>query len=206
MKKLIPVVVMLSVLLSLIGCAGKPKMVGDETILSGQEMPKWVGDPNRESDKDFKAYVGTSRNFTTMQEARNDARMAAYEQALEALGTYGKRRVSRVLAAAGVVDDIINSGMADEAVGSFESMGILRPDVAEWHDQQVQRQEQGRVRNYFRSFCLVRVSRNAPQEFAEQLLEERWQQAKEEADRRNMERAIELNRQMNNEGELEANY
>jgi hypothetical protein len=124
-------------------------------------------------------------------DARTDARMNAYIQAIDAAGMQGKRMFDQVASQVGASSDILTPGIVQDEMTRLKSQGVALGDVKQWHVEQWELLEQGSVRRYFVVHCLFQMPRDAPKQFMENLLQAK---AAAEADaqvRENINRALE---------------
>jgi hypothetical protein len=185
------VVTLLLVMGLLGGCAGKMARDGSRRQISGGDRPAWVDNPDKESSKSVKAFAGMSRQYAMESDARTDARMNAYIQAIDAAGMQGKRMFDQVASQVGASSDILTPGIVQDEMTRLKSQGVALGDVKQWHVEQWELLEQGSVRRYFVVHCLFQMPRDAPKQFMENLLQAK---AAAEADaqvRENINRALE---------------
>jgi len=181
----------------LIGCAGGRKLMeGQRTQVAGGERPAWVDNPQKESTKELKAFAGLSRQFAMESDARTDARMNAYIQAIDAVGLQGKRMFDQVASLVGASTDILNPGVVQDEMTRLKGQGVAMGEVQEWHVEQWEMLENGALRRYFVVQCLFLMPKDAPKQFMENLLKA---QAASEVDaqvRVNINRALEKMEEM----------
>jgi hypothetical protein len=179
------------------GCAStKPPMEGAKVQLSGGERPSWVDNPNKESDKQNKAFTGVSRQYAMEQQARNDARLNAYIQAIDNMGVYGKRKINQVASEVGVSTDIVNPGIVQDEMTKLKSEGAAMGDVKEWHVEKWQMYEGGRWRDYYIVDCLFIMPREAVKEFMENVLKQQAAAAQVQKEKENINRALDKMKEM----------
>lgn len=173
------------------GCGGsKPPMEGTKQLLSGEKIPSWVNNPQKESDKKRKAFVGISRQFAMEQQARNDARLDAYKQAIDDMGAYGERKIYQVVSEMGMSNDIVNPGIVQDEMTRLRSRGIAMGEITEVHVQHWTKYDAGRWRDYYVVRCLFLMPREAVKQFMEDVLKKQADIAEAEKERANLMRAI----------------
>ncbi len=175
----------------IIGCAStKPPMEGTKKLISGGDRPVWVDNPQKESNKENKAFSGISRQYAMEQQARNDARLNAYVQAIDNMGVYGKRKINQVISEVGVSTDIVNSGIVQDEMSKLKSEGVAMGDVNEWHVEKWQMFEGGRWRDYYIVYSLFMMPREAVKDFMESVLKRQAQAAEIQKEKENLNRAL----------------
>ncbi len=183
MHKLRFLVACLLVVGLVIGCAGtKPPMDGDKQQLSKDDRPDWVNEPGKESNKNVKAFAGISRQFAMERDARQDAKITAFGEALTSMGTFGKMLIEQASSNAGIATSIINPGVADNILSEWKAKGGVLGDIPEWHIERWREFSDGRWNEYYVATCLFLMPRDAAKQFAQQILE---QQAISEQDAEN---------------------
>ncbi len=182
--------------LILTGCAGKKLADGQSRMVDAPDRPVWVDEPERESNSEFKAYAGVSRQYSMEQQARNDARLNAYVQAIDDMGVYGKRKIQQVASEVGVSSDIVNPGIVQDVMTKLKSEGVALGEVVEWHIQHYEMKEGNRIRPYTVATCLFKMPRTAAQDFMEQVLAQQALAAENEQLRENINRALERMKEM----------
>jgi hypothetical protein len=182
--------------LILVGCAGKKLADGQSRLLEAPERPVWVDEPERESNRDYKAYAGVSRQYSMEQQARNDARLNAYIQAIDDMGVYGKRKIQQVASEVGVSTDIVNPGIVQDVMTKMKSEGVALGEVTEWHVLHYEMKDGNRMRPYVVATCLFKMPRTAAQDFMEQVLRQQELAAENEQLRENINRALERMKEM----------
>ena len=71
-----------------ISCAGnQTRPIGWEERLSEADPPEWTVKPAKFDNKQYKAFCGTSHNFSSDGEARDNATQNARKQIIDAIGT-----------------------------------------------------------------------------------------------------------------------
>ena len=174
------------------GCAGtKPPAEGEKQQLTGFDRPKWIDNPSKEDTKEAKAFVGVSRQYAMEQQARNDARINAYIQAIDNMGVYGKRKIDQVISEVGLSADIINPGVVQDEMTRLKAEGVAVGDVKEWHVEKWQMYMGGEWKTYYAVFCQFLMPREAVKKFMEDVLKKQAQAAEAERDRQNLNRALE---------------
>jgi hypothetical protein len=200
MKTLIRLVPLLLAALVLVGCAGGRKLAeGERRQLAGDNRPAWIDNPHKESTKEQKAFAGMSRQFAMEADARTDARMNAYIQAVDAAGLQGKRMFDQVASLIGASSDILTPGVVQDEMTRLKSRGVAMGEVREWHVEQWELLEKGKLRRYFVVHSLFLMPKDAPRQFMENLLQA---QAAAEVDaqvRENINRALEKMQELQSE-------
>ncbi len=179
------------VLLVLAGCGHKQMLDGGRKLVEGTDPPSWVIQPSKESDEDFKAYSGQSRQYAMEQQARNDARLNAYIQAVDDMGVYGKRKIQQVASEVGVSDDIVNPGIVQDEMTKMKSEGVALGEIEEWHIERWEMMDAGRIKTFYIARCLFKMPRGAAKEFLERVLQQQAAAAESAQQRENINRALE---------------
>ena len=191
--KIIAIIILAVFIAGIIGgCGGsKQLMEGEKKQITGQDKPDWIDNPRKEDTKTTKAFVGVSRQYAMEQQARNDARLNAYVQAIDNMGVYGKRKINQVLSEMGVSTDIVNPGIVQDEMTKLKSEGVAMGDITEWHIEKWQKYEGGRWRDYFAVYCLFSMPREAAQNFMEDVLKRQARAAEAQEEKENLNRALE---------------
>lgn len=191
MKAQFRMVIVMLVVGLLGGCAGNLALDGSRRQISGGERPSWVDNPEKESNKTIKAFAGMSRQYAMESDARTDARMNAYSQAIDAAGMQGKRMFDQVASQVGASSDILTPGIVQDEMTRLKSQGVALGDVKQWHVEQWELMEHGSVRRYFVVHCLFLMPRDAPKQFMENLLQAKAAAETDAQVRENINRALE---------------
>ena len=125
-----------------------PKPCGYQEHLGQPDRPKWVDEPRSADSRTHMAFVGVSAKYAAEAPARSDARLRAYEEATERLGTAVLREVTRVTAQEGLADEVINPAEVREEVTRLISSGHLVAQVDEYFVDRY-RLHQGQATQYF---------------------------------------------------------
>jgi len=183
--------------LVLVGCSGGRKLMeGNRRLVEGGERPAWVDNPQKESTKEVKAFAGLSRQFAMESDARTDARMNAYIQAIDAVGLQGRRMFDQVASLVGASSDILNPGVVQDEMTRLKGQGVAMGEVQEWHVEQWEMLENGALRRYFVVQCLFLMPKDAPKQFMENLLKAQAAAAADADVRQNINRALEKMQEM----------
>jgi type IV pilus biogenesis protein CpaD/CtpE len=190
MKKYLVQGMMILLALCLVaGCAAQRKYY--TKCLKGEETPNWVHEIGKQNTKKLKAFCGVSKQYSMEQQARSDARLDAYKQAIDDMGVYGKRKLHEVVSSAGVSTDIIDPAVVSDEMTKLKAIGVAIGRVKEYHVQFWEKVDEGGVRNYYVVYCLYLVPRDAVKKYMESVLKRQAALAKEERDRENINRALE---------------
>jgi hypothetical protein len=192
-------IALLCVLLASCGSKQAQMMDGQSRQISGGEQPGWVDDPQSalgKKDTEHKAYSGMSRQYAMEQQARTDARMDAYKQAIDDMGMYGKRKILQVLSEVGVTTDIVNQGVVQDEMTKMKSEGGVLGEVSKWHIERWEMLKSGQMKTYYVARCLFKMPRAAAKEFMENVLKRHADAAEAEKERANIHRALEKMKDM----------
>lgn len=174
-------------------------MEGSRRQISGGDRPSWVDNPQKESTKEMKAFAGLSRQFAMESDARTDARMNAYIQAIDAAGLQGKRMFDQVASLIGASSDILTPGVVQDEMTRLKGQGVAMGDVKQWHVEQWELLENGALRRYFVVQALFMMPKDAPKQFMENLLKAKAAAEADEQVRQNINRALEKMQEMQSE-------
>lgn len=177
----------------LLGCAGVPKHpVGYEEMVQGGERPKWVFHPTEFDTKSAKAFVGTSLDFAMEGQARDDAIKNARKQIIDAMGVYGKRKISEIITNTGLSADIINPAVVTDDATKLVSEATVATRAKDWVVEKWMRAEAVGVKYYYRVFVLVIFNNGDADKAVKDAIRREAEKAAEEQNRQNIERALEL--------------
>jgi hypothetical protein len=186
-------------LVSSCGLKNQSLQNGQSRQIAGGERPEWVNDPSSalgKKDTVHKAYAGMSRQYAMEQQARNDARLNAYFQAIDDMGIYGKRKIAQVTSEIGVSSDIVNPAIVQDELTKLKSEGVALGEIDKWHIERYEKNEGGKRRNFYIAHCLFKVPRSAAEQFIEKVLQKQAAVAESQKQKENINRAIELRKKM----------
>ena len=193
MKQLFVITILL---VFLIGCAASPpKPVGWEERLSppeGEDVPEWTTLPSRFDTEDAKGFCGTSHNFSSDGEARDNAIENARKQIIDAMGTFGRHVINEVISSVGNAGSILNPGVVRDDAIEMVSESLVSSRASEFFVERWSRVTPGGGISYFyRAYVLVLWNNDDAQQAISESIRRQAQEAQEEQDRRNIDRALE---------------
>ena len=193
MRKTLPLLGVLSALLLLLGaCASKHHPIGYEELLSGDDQPRWTLEPAREDSKEAKAFCGTSHNFASEAEARDNALQNARQQIIDAMGTFGQHMIDQVISSTGTASAILDPGMVLDDATRMVSEAEIRTRAREFHVQKWARTTQLGLEYYYRAYVLVNWSNADAEQAMADAIRNQAEARADEVDQRNINRALEL--------------
>jgi hypothetical protein len=184
------ILVTLAVLVVAVGC-GKPPEPGTEKCLKNCDRPGWVNEPDKESTKELKAFAGISHRFSTESDARRDARLEAYKEAVQSMGVYGKMKINQVISSIGGSVDILTPGVVTDEMTKLEAKGPAVGEVKEYNTEYWQKTSEIGPEYFYVTNALFLMPRDAVKEFMKGVLAAEKAQQRDEAVKRNIDRALE---------------
>ena len=196
MKKI--VVLFASVLL--LSCAGtRNQPIGYEEKVSGGEAPKWTMVPVEYDSKEAKAFCGTSHNFSSDAEARNNSLENARTQIVDAMGTYGKHMLQEVISSVGSAGSILNPGVVRDDATELVSESMVKTRAREFQVEKWSRVTEQGVDYYYKAYVLVLWNNSDAAEVVKQAIRKEAEKVEAEQERRNIERALEKMKELKSE-------
>ncbi len=184
----------------LISCSNNKTVRGSDELISGNNNPKWVDEPEKASTKKEKAFIGVSRQFSMEQDARSDARRDAYKQAAEALGVYVKSKVNEVVSSVNMSDNILSPAIVRDELSRIEAAGITVGNVKEYHVQKYQKTDEDKVSYYYVAYCQYLVDKNYSKEVMENIVKKQREKTENEKDKVQLDRALEKIKELDTSG------
>ena len=179
-------------LLFTVACAGgmRGKPVGFEAQISGGETPKWALTPYKEDTKQAKAFCGTSHNFSSEGDARDDALKNARTQIIDAMGTYGQHIVEQVVSSVGLSGSILDPGMVMDDATKMVSEAEIKTRAREFSVQKWSKKTSQGVDYYYRVYVMVQWSNADAEDMVKQAVKKQAAAKVDEAAQKNINRAL----------------
>ena len=195
MKKII--VILLSIVF--VSCAGTRKPVGFEEKISGGNPPVWTTIPADFDSKEAKAFCGTSHNFSSDGEARDNALENARKQIVDAVGTYGKHVIDEVISSVGTAGSILDPGMVRDEATKLVSESMVKTRAREFHVEKWSKVTNSGLEYFYKAYVLVLWNNADAQEAVKDALVKQAEKAKTETDKQNIDRALKMMEQLKSE-------
>ncbi len=179
--------------LFIVSCAGnQTKPIGWEERLSQENPPEWTVKPTKFDDKEYKAFCGTSHNFSSDGEARDNATQNARKQIIDAIGTFGKHVVNEVISSIGTAGSILDPGVVRDDATELISEALVSSRASEFHIERWSRVEDGgRISYYYKAYVLVMWNNDDAQNAVAESIRRQAAKSKAQQDKRNVDRALE---------------
>ena len=196
MKKLLPLILAVFFL----SCAGtRNKPVGWEEKISGGNQPDWTLAPADNDSKEAKAFCGTSHNFSSDGEARDNALENARKQIVDAMGTYGKHVIDEVISSVGTAGGILDPGVVRDDATKLVSESMVKTRAREFHVEKWSRVAHSGIEYYYKSYVLVMWKNNDAVEAVKQSIIKQAEKSKNKEDKKNIDRALEMMEKLKSE-------
>jgi hypothetical protein len=192
-------VLILLLSLTFISCAGTRKPVGYEEKVSGGNPPIWTTVPADLDSREAKAFCGTSHNFSSDGEARDNALENARKQIVDAVGTYGKHVIDEVISSVGTAGSILDPGVVRDDATKLVSESLVKTRAREFHVEKWSRVTERGLEYYYKSYVLVLWNNADAQEAVKEALTKQAEKAKTETDKQNIDRALKMMEQLKSE-------
>ncbi len=141
----------------LAACASRPWEY--EERLDQPKRPKWVDTPSEADTKTHKAFAGVSGRYTDEASARADARMRAYEEAVEEIQKTIRLEENRKRAEEGLQSEIIDPATVSERQTHLLGETRLVSSVKEYFIEPYRLHQGQASRRFFVAHALVMVPR-----------------------------------------------
>jgi hypothetical protein len=173
--------------------------VGYEEKVSGGNPPIWTTVPADLDSKEAKAFCGTSHNFSSDGEARDNALENARKQIVDAVGTYGKHVIDEVISSVGTAGSILDPGVVRDDATKLVSESLVKTRAREFHVEKWSRVTERGLEYYYKSYVLVLWNNADAQEAVKEALTKQAEKAKTETDKQNIDRALKMMEQLKSE-------
>ncbi len=179
------------------GLSGRP--IGFEEQISGGNAPVWTLTPYREDTREAKAFCGTSHNFGSDAEARDNALQNARKQIIDAMGTYGTHLVEQVISSVGTAGSILDPGLVVDDATKMISDAMVKTRAREFHVEKWARKTHSGVEYFFRTNVLVLWNNADAEEAVQSALRSQAESKADEEAQRNIDRALETMERLRSE-------
>ncbi len=181
-----------AICLLFVACAGtQQRPIGFEERLTKDEAPEWSVRPIDFDNKEYKAFCGTSHNFSSDGEARDNAMQNARKQIIDAVGTFGKHVINEVISSVGTAGSVLDPAVVRDDATKLVSEALVASRGSEFHVEKWSRVEDGgRISYYYKAYVLVMWNNNDAQNAVAESLKRQAAESKNEQDKININRAL----------------
>ena len=181
-------------------CAGtRNRPVGYEEKVSGGNQPDWATIPADFDTKEAKAFCGTSHNFSSDGEARDNALENARKQIVDAMGTYGKHVIDEVISSVGTAGSILDPGMVRDEATKLVSESMVKTRAREFHVEKWSKVTNSGIDYFYKSYVLVQWNNADAAEVVKQAIIKQAEKSKSEEEKQNIDRALEMMEKLKSE-------
>ena len=196
MKKLLPLLLAVFFL----SCAGtRNRPVGYEEKVTGGNPPIWTTIPADFDTKEAKAFCGTSHNFSSDGEARDNALENARKQIVDAMGTYGKHVIDEVISSVGTAGSILDPGMVRDEATKLVSESMVKTRAREFHVEKWSKVTNAGIDYFYKSYVMVLWNNADAAEVVKQAIIKQAEKSKSEDEKQNIDRALEMMEKLKSE-------
>jgi hypothetical protein len=190
----------LSLLFTMACSSGLSKMpLGFEEKISGSETPGWALTPYKEDTGDAKAFCGTSHNFSSEGEARDDALKNARTQIIDAMGTYGTHLVEQVISSIGTAGSILDPGLVIDDATKMLSSAEIKARAREFHVEKWAKKTDQGVKYYYRSHVMILWNNADAEDVLKNAVKKQAEEKTDAATQQNINRALDVMKQLKSE-------
>lgn len=178
------------------GCASI-NMIGEQKLISTQgQKGCWVANPSCTDTKEVKAFTGVSHNYAMETDARDDALKNARKQIIDATGVSGERKVYEIISSAGVSSDIISPAVISDDMTKLVSDAFVKARAKEFYIEQWKEWKADGPSTFYKVYVLVLIPNSEVEAQIKESLKNKAETIKNEQDKRNIDRALELMKKM----------
>ncbi len=190
---------LLSMLLLSVGCAAH-RPVGFESRITEADPPEWTVRPMKFDTKEAKAFCGVSHNVSSEALARDNALENARKQIVDAMGTYGKHVIDQVISAVGTAGSVLDPALIGDDANKLVSEGMVKTRAKEFHIEKWARTKPGgEIDFYYKAYVLVLWNNKDAEEAVAESIRRQSEAKVSQAERRNLERALEQMKRLQSE-------
>ncbi len=181
-------------------CAGtRNRPVGYEEKVSGGNPPQWTTLPVEFDTKEAKAFCGTSHNFSSDGESRDNALENSRKQIVDAMGTYGKHVIDEVISSVGTAGSILDPGMVRDEATKLVSESMVKTRAREFHVEKWSKVTNSGIDYFYKSYVLVLWNNNDAEAVVKQAVIKQAEKVKSEEEKQNIDRALEMMEKLKSE-------
>ncbi len=172
------------------GCSGGAVLRGERKCIDGCRKPGWIGNTDREYDKETKAFIGISKVFSMEQRARSDAEKDAFKKSADNLGVFVKNKLNEVISSSGSSADIINPAVVSDEIAKLKSGGMTAGEFSEYYTERWVENNDGNADYYYKVYALYKVKKETIRKFMTGVINRRKEEEESEKLRRDLDRAL----------------
>ena len=193
-------IIIFAIAMLFLSCAGtRNRPVGYEEKVSGGNQPDWPTIPADFDTKEAKAFCGTSHNFSSDGEARDNALENARKQIVDAMGTYGKHVIDEVISSIGTAGSILDPGMVRDEATKLVSESMVKTRAREFHVEKWSKVTNSGIEYFYKSYVLVLWNNNDAEAVVKQAVIKQAEKVKSEEEKQNIDRALEMMEKLKSE-------